>query len=278
MDTIQENAELVNVLKRFFNPKPDMYRTEIINSDGSKSYSDCINNLREDTFAGIMEEFRKLGLILSGGAITSIFSGQPINDLDFYLKYGDKANLDAAIAFLSKWFNHEKPYITDNAYTFKRKSDKSRKMYQVQLITRFKGNAEKIHENFDFTITQGSYDFEFGSFILGPRFLADIGKRKLVFCGKSLFPICALYRTKKYGERGYKVPGSTLMHIALSIVRLEIKTYKQLKEQLHGVDTAYLQDLLNSEKYDDALPVDYAMFLEDAFATMLDLDAAEELQ
>jgi len=57
------------------------------------------------------------------------------------------------------------------------------------------------------------------------------------------------------------------MHIALSIVRLSIQTYGDLKKQLMGIDTMYLQDLLNKEKYKDEIPVDYAAFLVDAFSS-----------
>jgi hypothetical protein len=35
-----------------------------------------------------------------------------------------------------------------------------------------------------------------------------------------------------------------------------------------GIDTMYLQNLLNSAKYDDAMPVDYGVFLVDAFESI----------
>jgi hypothetical protein len=59
------------------------------------------------------------------------------------------------------------------------------------------------------------------------------------------------------------------MHIALSIVRLDIKGYKELKQQLLGIDTSMLQNLLDSPKYrskiEGNVPVDYGEFIEDAF-------------
>jgi hypothetical protein len=143
------------------------------------------------------------------------------------------------------------------------------------LITRFSGTPAKIFDDFDFTITHGAFNFSADIFELGERFFPDLVARRLVYAGSSKYPICALYRTKKYGARGYTVSGSTLMHIALSIVQLKIHTYKQLKEQLMGIDTMFLQGLLNRfpDKYEDSLPVNYGEFVSDIFAA---IDGTEE--
>jgi hypothetical protein len=219
--------------------------------------------LNDNKLVSISDELSSLGLMLCGGAINSLFTGTKINDLDFYLR--DASKKDAAIAFFTKWFDKGPPYITENAYTFKRKSSASNKVWTVQLITRFTGTPQDILDTFDFTITQGIYDFAEKQFVFGDRFFQDVASRKIVYLGKSHFPICALYRTKKYQARGYELPGSTIMHIALSIVRLDIRSYKQLKEQLHGIDTIYLAGLLRQPKYADDIPVDYGEFLRDAF-------------
>lgn len=219
-------------------------------------------------------DLNRLGLLLAGGAINSIFTGRPVKDLDFYMT--DRSMKHEAIRVFSRYFGRPE-FLSDNAITWKRKAHGSRRVFQVQLITRFTGTPREIFEWFDFTIVQDAYDFIYNEFSFGDRFFQDIAARKLVFCGKSKFPICAMYRTKKYIARGYNCPGSTIMHIALSIVRLEIKTYKDLKEQLMGIDTQYLIDLLSQEKYNEALPVDYGQFLADAF-TRIDGFSREDLR
>lgn len=247
-----ERLKVLHALVNFFGPIPGAYT--LVHSAAEK--------VEKIDLAVIFPRLQELGLMLSGGAINSIFSGLPINDLDFYIR--DKSKIEEAKIFLKEWFP-EVPYTSGNAITFKRKSSNSRKVWTVQLITRFTGQPVEIHDTFDFTITQGTFDFKNDQFYFGSRFFQDLSAKKLVYLGKSHFPICAMYRTKKYQDRGYTLPGSTIMHIALSIVRLEIKTYKDLKEQLMGIDTMYLQDLLNSSKYDDALPVDFGEFIVDAF-------------
>ena len=210
----------------------------------------------------IEAQLGNLGLMLSGGAINSVVTGMSVNDLDFYIK--DSKKVAQAANYLSTFFK-EPQYVSRNAITFKRKAKTGAKRWTAQLITRFTGDARYILNTFDFTITQGLFDFETNEFVFGDRFFQDIAAKKLVYLGSSHYPICAMYRTKKYAARGYTVPGSTIMHIALSIVRLDIKTYRDLKDQLMGIDTIYLQGLLSGDKYADALPVDYATFLVEAF-------------
>lgn len=204
--------------------------------------------------------FKELGVMLCGGAVLSLFTESKVSDLDLYVKNPD--NLAIVQEFLhSRFHNHEKPpFHSINAITYKRRS--KNRVYTIQLITKFTGEPASIFEYFDFTITNCAFDFEAQSFAFGPRFFADLGKRVLVYAGKSQYPICALHRINKYLEKGFRAPGSTLMHIALSIVQLDITNYRQLKEQLMGIDTSYLTNLLESKEPD--VPVNYGEFIEEA--------------
>lgn len=254
---MQEERRILDAIDTFFGPTIPQDTTETF----ATQHQLAMARIKE-----IRESLKSLGLMLCGGAINSVFTRNQINDLDFYLK--DSSKIVEATEFLTKWFPTE-IYRSTNAITFRRKSTKSNKKWAVQLITRFVGSPEKIMDDFDFTITQGVYDFENACFVLGPRFLPDISARRLVFLGKSHFPICALYRTLKYQKRGYTLPGSTVMHIGLSIVRLNIKNYRELKEQLLGIDTMFIQGLLsNTVKYADELPVDYGEFLVEIFESI----------
>jgi hypothetical protein len=227
----------------------------------------------------LLKRLGELGVILCGGALTSLFSNTPISDLDLYVENSE--NLGDVKTAIKEYFG-EPVFVSENAETYSRRNKGSNKKYSVQLITRFTGPPSAIFSNFDFTITMGCYSFAEEGFVLHERFLADIAKRRLVYSGGSQFPICAMYRTKKYQARGYTLPGSTIMHIALSIVRLDIKGYKELKQQLLGIDTSMLQNLLDSPKYrskiEGNVPIDYGEFIEDAFKKIegdTDLEAIE---
>jgi hypothetical protein len=164
----------------------------------------------------------------------------------------------------------------------------------IQLITRFHGDAASVFSSYDFTITCGAFEFaregnvdhlannyfaicEAAQFTLGPRFLQDLAKRQLVYIGGSQFPICALHRTLKYQQRGFSITGGTLMHIALSILQLDIKTYAELKAQLFGIDTMFLQNLLKQDEFAAELPVNYGTFVAAIFERLSpDADVSRE--
>ena len=265
MNTEKEQYRLFKVVDDFFDTKSGfkMINTPLghVEEDGTTIYTD---NWQIDRNAPhIIHELGRLGVILCGGAINSMFTGNTVNDLDFYVKHPE--NIGEVRDLLSRYFPDE-VYYSMNAITFKRHSKKSRKKWTVQLITRFHGAPKEIFEWFDFTITHGAYDFAKCEFEFGDRFFPDLAKRQLVYSGASRYPICAMYRTKKYQERGYHVSGATIMHIALCIVQLKIATYRELKEQLMGIDTMYLQGLLDAKEPD--APVNYGDFVAEAFKAL----------
>lgn len=260
VDTRSEKRQVAITVEKFF-------RDPIIPIKGR--YAQVMARIRGfqvgTDITEILENLGRLGVVLAGGAITAIFSGNTVNDLDFYLE--DPSKTEEAKAYLKQFFR-EPEYVSDNCITFKRKSTKTRRVWTVQLITRFSGQPADIFDNFDFTITTGAYSFREADFTFGDRFFPDLAKKRLVYMGNSKYPICALYRTKKYQERGYFLPGSTVMHIGLAIVRLEIRTYADLKKQLLGIDTVFLQDLLKRSEFSAELPVDYGLFVSEALEFM----------
>ena len=224
------------------------------------------DNLSGDHAGNVMKEMGELGIMICGGAITSLFSGDTIKDLDLYCEHEWQQR--GAQEWIERRFSNLAPFVSVNANTYKRKSATSNKVYTVQLIKRFSGDPATIFGWFDFTVTTGCFRLSDQTFHFGDRFLQDVANRRLVFQGRSTYPICAMYRTKKYQAKGFTLPGSTIMHICLAVVRLKIDNYGDLKEQLMGIDTSYLQGFLKGPEYADDLPVDYGKFLEDAFASL----------
>jgi hypothetical protein len=258
MNTDREKAKLLAVLDTFFgtiNGYPTV-KTMYRGVDGV----DVISTLADLNSTNVLDELDRLGVMLCGGAINSIFSGNPVNDLDFYVR--ESKDIPEVKMLLLKWFP-EVAHRSLNATTYKRKAEGSRKKYTVQIIERFTGPPDTIFDWFDFTITHGCYCFASREFRFGFRFFPDLAAKRLVYSGNSKYPICAMYRTKKYQDRGYSLSGATIMHIALSIVQLDIRTYHDLKQQLMGIDTMYLQNLLDSKEPEN--PVDYGEFIEEAF-------------
>lgn len=202
----------------------------------------------------VQRKFKELGVILAGGTINSIFSGRAVKDLDLYT-YSDKSS-KPLIDFLVKECGYAQTWSTNNACTLNHKETKK----EIQVIYKFSGDPEFILSTFDFTIVQGAYCYAQAKFVLADRFLTDIASRRLIFTNTSRYPICALYRTKKYQARGYSLGGTTMVAIALAIHRLTIHTYADLKDQLMGIDTSIFR--LLTEPFEDAKKFEASEFLQ----------------
>ena len=99
---------------------------------------------------------------IAGGAITSLFTGKDINDIDIYFK--DKAELFRALYenFSSEYII----YVSKKAITFKVSNQET-----IQFIyMNYYDKAEDIFDDFDFTICMGAFDIQKDIFILHEDF------------------------------------------------------------------------------------------------------------
>lgn len=211
----------------------------------------------------VSDNFSKNGVILAGGAINSIFTCRPINDLDLYLRsVGDpskKVDQDPSqrVEEYLRESGYSRKSVTNNAITYGRMINKVEKT--IQIITRFGGSPEEIFNTFDFTIVQGAYDFRDNLFHFGESFFKDCAKRKLIYRSGSQYPLAALARAKKYQGRGYSISAAQLVNIGFSISRLKLNTYGDAYEQLIGVDPVALKKM--REMASDDRPFDAEEFL-----------------
>ncbi len=113
-----------------------------------------------------------------------------------------------------------------------------------QLITRFYGEAEEIHKNFDFihcTCYWKSWD---GELVLPKAALESILTKELRYSG-SLYPLCSLFRMRKFIKKGWTINAGQILKIALQISQMNLLDISILEDQLIGVDVAYMMDLIN---------------------------------
>ena len=74
--------------------------------------------------------------------------------------------------------------------------------------------------------------------------------KELIYAG-SKFPICSLFRIRKFIERGWTINAGEILKISYDISKLNLDDYETLRNQLIGVDTAYFAELLNVLKNDN---------------------------
>lgn len=123
--------------------------------------------------------------------------------------------------------------ITTNAITL---SD------QIQIVLRFIGPASEIHKNYDFVHTTNYYTEEEGVVLNQPA-LESILARELKYVG-SLYPICSMFRIKKFIKRGWTITAGEMLKISWDISKLNLNDRTVLQDQLTGVDAAYFNQLI----------------------------------
>lgn len=112
----------------------------------------------------------------------------------------------------------------------------------IQIVCRFSGNAEKIHETFDFIHATNYFTFEEG-LVTNKEALESLLGKQLRYQG-SLYPLTSIIRSKKFIKRGWNIGAGEYLKIMFQISELNLKDPEVLEEQLIGVDVAYFGTLI----------------------------------
>ncbi len=113
---------------------------------------------------------------------------------------------------------------------------------EVQVVLRFNGNVQDIHESFDFVHATCYFTFEEG-LVTNKEALESIITKQLKYQG-SLYPLTSIIRMKKFIKRGWNINAGEMLKIMFQISELDLKNANVLEEQLIGVDVAYFNKLI----------------------------------
>ena len=143
-------------------------------------------------------------------------------------------------------------FLTANAITL---SD------ETQIVIRFWGEPDEIHENYDFvhcTLAWTSWERRVRT---NADALECILTKELRYIG-SRYPLCSMFRVRKFIERGWTITAGQLVKIAFQINALNLNDYATLEEQLTGVDHAYFMQLLGALREKSPEKVDQTYLME----------------
>jgi len=132
-------------------------------------------------------------------------------------------------------YEYKPVFLTSNAITL---SDR------VQLVIRFYGQPEEIHKNYDFIHCTNYWKSWDNELVLQKEALEAILTKELRYVG-SLYPLCSLFRMRKFIKKGWTINAGQVLKIALQLNEMDLTDIKTLEDQLIGVDVAYMQDLIN---------------------------------
>lgn len=119
--------------------------------------------------------------------------------------------------------------------------------HSAQIVIRFYGEPEKIHDNYDFIHAMCYFDYKADHLELSAEAMEAMLSRTLVYRG-SLYPIASIFRAKKFIERGWRITAGQLLKIMWQISEIDMTDHKILREQLTGVDQAYMHQLITALK------------------------------
>lgn len=219
--------------------------------------------------SALREEVRR-NVVCAGGAIVSMLRDEKPNDFDFYFRSKDTA-LKVARRYVEKW-NLANKGITLRECDGQVRFDVPGRMYvaakdrttsevgmkegtcisanaitlpsNIQIIFRFCGEAAVLCPSFDFLHCQVGWDASDDGLYLPNEALLCLLDQRLVYTG-SQYPLCSLFRTKKFIQRGWKIDAGQYLKMAFDINELDLGDVAVLKEQLIGVDAMFFGELLS---------------------------------
>ena len=225
---------------------------------------------------------------VAGGAIASLINDDKVNDLDIYFKSPEAlsrlVNLlntsDLGYPFELETYTDDnlvyrsdlgsfnaihRPHKNDLGITFYSRAAIS--MGDVQLIVKYAGDPDKVVESFDFAHCQGYYDISEENLVVSHKALECLHFKHLLYTG-SEYPVSAVFRVKKYLNRGYTISAGQLFKIAFEVSKLNLEDLVTLRDQLIGIDVMYFNHFLKAlekMKKEDKVDKDTIFTLIDTF-------------
>ena len=144
--------------------------------------------------------------------------------------------------------NYEPVFFSPNAISLSN---------DLQIVLRFWGDNQKIHETFDFVHATNYFTFETG-LVTNIAALESILTRTLKYQG-SHYPVTSIIRAKKFIKRGFNIGAGELLKIMFQISQLDLSNPDVLEEQLIGVDVAYFEILIKALRGKFSLDEDFKL-------------------
>lgn len=131
---------------------------------------------------------------------------------------------------------YQPKFLTSNAISLSGK---------IQLVIRFYGEPNKLHENYDFIHCTNYWTSWERKVTLNQEALESISNKELLYVG-SKYPLCSIIRTRKFIKRGWTINAGQYLKMAMQLNELNLKDVNVLEDQLVGVDSAYFAMLIGA--------------------------------
>lgn len=113
----------------------------------------------------------------------------------------------------------------------------------IQIIVRFYGNPDEIHDTFDYEHCKAYFDFGSNELNIPKEVYELVVNKTLKYTG-SKYPVCSVFRLRKFINRGWKINAGQMLKMCLQISQLDLMNIDILEDQLVGVDSLYFMNLI----------------------------------
>jgi len=132
---------------------------------------------------------------------------------------------------------------------------------RIQIINRFYGEPDAIHENYDYVHCTNYWKSWDGKLVLRQAALESLLSRELRYVG-SKYPVCSVIRLRKFIKRGWVINAGQILKMMMQITDLDLHDPLILQDQLTGVDSAYFCQLMTALKEKDPARVETEYLVE----------------
>jgi hypothetical protein len=225
-----------------------------------------------------VELFKEAGCIIAGGAITSVFTNQEVNDIDVYFKSEESLFRTLASIFCAEEYHNftemEQFEFIYNGSSLRTLMFQCEGQQEVQFMTfKYFDSAEDIFEAFDFTCCMGAFDCASGEFVLHDDFMKHNSQRYLKFNNGTDYPLMSLLRVDKYRKKGFSISKAELLRVAFSCMSLNISTWEELRNHIGGMYGYDMSDVFDeTQDFDIANACDQLSNLDEKDIKVIVLD------
>lgn len=133
--------------------------------------------------------------------------------------------------------------------------------HKVQIVLRFYGEPDTIHENYDFVHCTNYWTSHDGKLVLRPDALETLLSRELRYVG-SKYPVCSVMRLRKFIGRKWTINAGQILKMLMQVSALDLTDPAVLEDQLTGVDSAYFCELITKLREKDPDKVNASYLVE----------------
>jgi len=133
--------------------------------------------------------------------------------------------------------------------------------HRIQLVTRFFGSPEEIHENYDFVHCTNYWTSWDNNLVLNQKALEALLARELRYVG-SKYPLCSIMRIRKFIKRGWNINAGQILKAVMQLQELDLFNPEVLEDQLTGVDSAYFVEIIAKVKEKNPEKINSAYLIE----------------